>query len=182
MTHYATAIISLASLALLWGFLFWLYKDYCVEAFRQNVFALRDELFDVAASGEIPFEHRAYGRLRVTMNGAIRFAHELSLAQFLIVLVRHHGHIRNKYGYIAQLNEEMKDLTEDKKKTLMSFQYRFSVMLLKHIFVSSPLFVITIILPLISILFFKAIGAWLLRRLGDPLEEMQSVAYAAGDD
>jgi hypothetical protein len=182
MTHHVTAIISLASLALLWGFLFWLYKDYCIESFRQKVFALRDELFDFAACGKIPFEHKAYGRLRVTMNGAIRFAHELSLAQFLILLVRHHGQIDNKRGYVARLHEDMKDLTEDKKEMLLSFQNRMSIIFLKHIFASSPLFVITLILPLLSILFFQAMAAWLQRSLRDPLEEMQSVAYAAGDD
>jgi hypothetical protein len=182
MTHYAIAIISLTSLAILWAFLFWLYKDFCVDSFRQKVFALRDELFDAACHKQIPFDHKAYGRLRVTMNGAIRFAHELSLAHFLFVVLRHHSSMNNTYGYNAKLSEEMKDLSDEKKEIFYSFQKKFSVLLLKHIFVSSPLFLLTLILPFISYVCFRDLAAWLLKKFSVPLEEMQSVAYAAGDD
>jgi hypothetical protein len=116
------------------------------------------------------------------MNGAIRFAHELSLAHFLFVVLRHQSSINNTYGYNAQLSDEMKDLSEQKKEIFYSFQRKFSVLLLKHIFVSSPIFLLTLILPFISYVCFRNLAAWLLKKFSVPLEEMQSVAYAAGDD
>ena len=63
----------------LWVLFFELYKPYRVDAFRQSVFAIRDELFDYALGGHIPFDHPSYQSLRRHMNGMIRFAHRLTL-------------------------------------------------------------------------------------------------------
>ena len=90
MTATSTILISLISITILWVGLFWLYRDYCIDLFRQRMFALRDELFDQAAKGAIPFNHKSYGMLRVSMNGFIRFAHDFSLAHFLFVVLRQH--------------------------------------------------------------------------------------------
>lgn len=71
----------MAGLALLvLGFLFfWLYRDYRVDLYRQRLFALRDELWDFAAAGDIEFDHPAHRVIRARLNGLIRFAHVLSL-------------------------------------------------------------------------------------------------------
>jgi hypothetical protein len=45
--------------------------------FRQRLFALRDELFDIAREGAISYDHPAYGLLRTTLNGFIRFGHRV---------------------------------------------------------------------------------------------------------
>jgi len=66
------------SLIGLWVLFFWLYRDYRVDLFRQRLFALRDELFDLGRTSQIAFHHQAYGLLRTTINGYIRFAHRLS--------------------------------------------------------------------------------------------------------
>ena len=81
--HIVTALASVVSLAGIWLILFWLYRDYCVDRFRQELFALRDDLFDEAESGLVAFEHPAYGMLRSTMNGFIRFGHRLGLIQLI---------------------------------------------------------------------------------------------------
>src|SRR5262245_46489095 len=77
-------LLSLGSLLLLWVGVFWLYRDYALDRFRQRVFALRDEMFDDARKGVISFDDHAYGMLRTMMNGAIRFAHLLTIAQLLV--------------------------------------------------------------------------------------------------
>jgi hypothetical protein len=43
-----------------------------LDRFRQDVFGLRDELWDFAASGQISFDDPAYRLLRQLMNGFIR--------------------------------------------------------------------------------------------------------------
>jgi len=57
------------------------------------MFTLRDNLFEDAANGLIDFDHPAYGNLRQTMNGYIRFAHRLSVWHilYLFLLTRGHG-------------------------------------------------------------------------------------------
>jgi|SRR5882672_2427141 len=83
MTLGLTAVGTTLSLIGLWALFHWLYRDYRVDLFRQRMFALRDELFDMAASGRIAFDNPAYGKLRDMLNGYIRFAHRVSLPLLL---------------------------------------------------------------------------------------------------
>jgi hypothetical protein len=50
-----------------------------LDCYRQKMFALRDELFDYAAAGNISFDDPAYVLLRLQMNGMIRYGHQLTL-------------------------------------------------------------------------------------------------------
>lgn len=67
-------------------FVFWLWRGYRVDRLRQQLFALRDELFDYAAAGAVAFEHPAYTRLRRTLNGVIRFSHRATFLQLILAL------------------------------------------------------------------------------------------------
>src|SRR5690606_22651328 len=71
---------------LLWVLFFWLYRDYRLDLFRQKLFALRDELFDVAAAGDVGFDSPAYGMLRSTINGTIQYGHQLGFLDLLLPL------------------------------------------------------------------------------------------------
>jgi hypothetical protein len=59
-----------------------LWPTYRLDYFRQNMFAVRDELFDFAAGGNISFNDPAYRLLRQSMNGFIRYAHNLTFYRF----------------------------------------------------------------------------------------------------
>jgi hypothetical protein len=185
MTNYLTAIFSLTSLALLWFLLFWLYEDYCVEMFRQKVFSLRDELFDAAAFGKIPFNHKGYGRLRVTMNGSIRFAHEISLLHFLIFSYMNRNQPDIHASYNAIFSKEIEGLSPAQRETLHSFHDRFNALLIKHMLANSPVLVLVLFLPLFFYFTLKSVSslvAWFRKNLEVPLDEMQSLAYAVGRD
>ena len=80
-----TALSSLLSILGLVYLVFWCYRALCRDMFRQSMFELRDELFDYALEGHIDFNHPAYGVLRNTMNGYIRFAHHLTAWQGIIL-------------------------------------------------------------------------------------------------
>ncbi|HUY95832.1 MAG TPA: hypothetical protein VMU71_11055 [Terracidiphilus sp.] len=60
-----------------------------IDSFRQRMFAVRDELFDYAADGNISFEHPAYVLLREQMNGFIRYAHHLTVFRMLMTIAIH---------------------------------------------------------------------------------------------
>src|SRR5271163_2245134 len=56
-----------------------------LDGFRQDMFAIRDELFDYAADGNISFDHPAYTLLREQMNGFIRYGHDLTVFRFVMM-------------------------------------------------------------------------------------------------
>lgn len=58
-----------------------------LDCFRQNIFSVRDELFDYAAAGNISFDDPAYILLRRQMNGMIRYGHQLTLFRVLVTWV-----------------------------------------------------------------------------------------------
>jgi hypothetical protein len=58
-----------------------------LDCFRQNMFAVRDDLFDYAAAGNISFDDPAYVLLRHQMNGMIRYGHQLTVFRVLVTSV-----------------------------------------------------------------------------------------------
>lgn len=121
---------SLAALVYMFGFLF---RKYHIDAFRQRIFAIRDELFDYAAAGNISFDDPAYKMLRNLMNGYIRFGHRLSLLHIFIVMglmfrSRHSSdlkHFEHQFTYsLAALTPETRDaLTMYRERAEMNVLY-----------------------------------------------------------
>jgi hypothetical protein len=68
--------------AFLW-FVGW--RRYRLDVFRQRLFVLRDELFDLAGGADLAFDDYAYGGLRRLINNLIRFGHRATLFQLLLV-------------------------------------------------------------------------------------------------
>src|SRR6266487_2284230 len=74
-------------LLLLWVLIFHFWRQYRLDVFRERLFEIRAELFDYAAKGEVRFDDPAYARLRVVMNGMIRFAHKFTFTRVAIVFL-----------------------------------------------------------------------------------------------
>ncbi len=76
---------------LLFILIFWawfvLWKDLFVDEYRQQLFEVRDELFNMAFRGELPFDSEGYLSLRELLNGTIRFAHVMSPFTLIILHV-----------------------------------------------------------------------------------------------
>ncbi len=81
-TAINTSLIIVMFFSLIWVWIF-SYRSYFIDDFRDRVFHLRDELFDLAAQGNIAFDHPAYYRVRQLMNGSIRFAESISIWYFI---------------------------------------------------------------------------------------------------
>ncbi|GEM_PF-2169952 len=81
------SIRSALALLFLWAFVFWAWRGYRVDVFREKLFALRDELFDYASAGNISFDQPAYWMLRKTMNSAIRFAHVFTFTRLTVAIL-----------------------------------------------------------------------------------------------
>lgn len=84
LTITDTIVIGLIA-ALLWLSIFYVYRRFTVDVFRQKMFEIRDELFDFAADGNIEFNNPAYKLLRTTMNGFLRYGHKVGLFELVII-------------------------------------------------------------------------------------------------
>jgi hypothetical protein len=71
------------------GLWFWGWRRWAIDALRQDLFAARDRLFDIAAenAGGFSFTHPHYGALRSHFHASIRFAHRMNMMQLLVVRV-----------------------------------------------------------------------------------------------
>jgi hypothetical protein len=176
-----TALASLVSIAGLWILLFWLYRDYCVDKFRQDMFALRDELFDAARDGAVDFQHPAYGILRHTMNGFIRFAHRFTLLEaLLMVAITKEGEEENIDSFPTRWRQATQALPSETSELLFRYRMRMNMLVLRYLVVSSPIIVLTIVLPILGWLILRLCMTQLLNILRTPLDGLDSAAMAEG--
>ena len=141
--NFHTLLILYAELSVLWWMYAWLYYDYRTDLLRFRLFIIRDQLFDAAVKGELDFNSPAYKRTRTTLNGALRFAHRLTLSKLLITFLwmrrkdptaveRHHEAMRLAVqGFIsAHVGDCRHSLTGtevlDQHVFLLHFPYRDS--------------------------------------------------------
>ena len=123
---------------LLWLAWHCLWRKSCQERFRQNLFDLRDELFDLALDGKVSFTDHAYVQLPSNINGMIRFSHLMSVTRLFtfIVFQRYVGdlseHTENFKAALSQVRGK------DAKKALEQIYGRMREQTLKHLYIASP--------------------------------------------
>lgn len=84
-------------------------RPYLLDRFREELFILRDDLFDYAAAGNIDFDDPNYGAVREWLNGSIRLAHRfgpidtLVMTMFGRVAERDHPEIKEWKKRIEQI-------------------------------------------------------------------------------
>jgi hypothetical protein len=133
MTTHAV-LTTFAEITALWWLFAWLYYDYRLELLRTRLFLARDQLFCAAAEGKIAFDEPAYLMTRTTLNGALRFAHRLTLSKLLITalwLRRHDPQGGSKYH--ARLEDAMRKLNLDQKKLILDTRLQLHYALLSHV-------------------------------------------------
>lgn len=132
-----TSISCLISFALIWILFFWCWRDYRLNRFRQELFSLRDELFDIARSGDIAFTHPAYQVLRTTINGTIQFGHKFGIVDLLACLTISVPEILQKESVRSKFSEQCSEL-DDKTKTRMQNIYdRMHVCIVEQVILTS---------------------------------------------
>jgi hypothetical protein len=119
-------INSLLSLILFAFLIFWLWPAQRIDLFRQQMFAIRDELWDFAAEGKISFDDPAYTLLRQLMNGFIRYAHNLTLYRMLLLFLQWKYVFGEPVSqWTTSWNEAVGQLpNESTKETLQKFHSR----------------------------------------------------------
>lgn len=144
----ATVVSSgLSLMGLVWLF-FWLYRDYRRDLFRARLFSLRADLFDGAADGRISFDHPAYGLLRSTFNGFLRFGHRfgtLRMIAMALVLDRE-WFLRDGRDFDRRWREALRTLDPEQRDWLSRLRNEMHKVFFRHLLATS-LFGCLVFLP-----------------------------------
>jgi hypothetical protein len=128
------AIVTWLGLAGLWVMWHFLWKPQRVDIFRQRLFALRAELFDLAADGEVAFNTPAYTRLRFLLNGMIQYAHRISLPLLLLsVFLFKDAPETDRPDW----EEALPNVPEDVRRKLLSVHERMADVFARHLIYGS---------------------------------------------
>jgi hypothetical protein len=141
-----TALSTVFSLALLWV-LAMLYRQHRIDLFRHEMFILRAELFDYARRGEIEFDHPAYAGLRTTLNGFLRFAERVGFVSLWLNLsvLRRVPPDSNIWWWERHWQEALGTLDPELKTEFVAIRERMHFELFKHLLLSSPFLLATIV-------------------------------------
>lgn len=148
-TELMAAFVSLFSLAGLLVLLR-LYRDYTVDRFRQEMFALRDEVFDFAASGGIAFRHPAYGTLRLTMNGFVRWADRLRLMDVVFLRLMSRRDVGENTKFDADWERALDSLDDTSRRRMNEFRDRMHQVLIAHLLRRAPVVFATLIVSVVT--------------------------------
>ena len=172
------AMCSIFSMLLLWLGAFWLHRDYRTEVLRQKIFALRNEFFDLASDGKITFDSKAYGTLRTTMNGMIRFAHQLTFPQFLLIVLRSKRKPSEYNRFRSSFAEALAELSNEEREICERYLKSLNRLVMTHIALSSPLFLV----PIVGYSTLRGVVKKITEVLGDPIIRVDNFAYALGEE
>jgi len=175
------ALQSLISLVFLLGLMV-LYNQYRVDRLRDQLFALRDKLFDEARSGRVRFDSEGYRVARAVCNGMVRFAHEISIADFLAWrLLTPSWLAENSQKAFEQAFSAM---SADEREVCRTYLSKMHRCVLEHL-ASSPFLVLTLVVPVMMVLLTRA-GidgiAVAAARLKGPFRSLDALAIAEGGD
>lgn len=160
----ATVLSSGVSLVLLWVLVFWFYRRYRVDLYRERVFALRQELFVLAYEGEIRFTDTAYILTRTTLNGFIRFGHRVNVSSVIAATWAFRKDLDSESGFHSRFAKAVEPLPSETREKLEGIVQRMNIFTLEQVIFGSPLFMMLLV-PAVVVLVAKHAGSEAVRRL-----------------
>lgn len=181
MTAASLAVVleSAAALAFLAWLLLSLWPAQRVDLFRQQLFALRDEVFDFAADGKIAFNSPAYVLLRQLLNGFIRYAHNVTPFRITLSFLRWKLSARQPtQDWAAAWNEALEKLPDEETRAKMKEFYSRLALLIGGHFALTPE-ALALLIPLILVALVHA--QWLnLKNAYEAVRFVEEEAVEAG--
>jgi hypothetical protein len=124
------ALVSVAALFGLWLVVYYVWRDYRYDSFREDVFSVRDEMFLYAANGNIGFSDPAYALLRNRMNALLRHGHDLTIRRAVLLFVTH-GTMKSDAA--LEWEKAIKDLPAEQKARMEWYNRRVAIYVLQHL-------------------------------------------------
>jgi|SRR5271170_302271 len=132
-----------------------LWRDARLDSFRQEMFVLRDQLFDYAAAGNVPFDDPAYRLLRQMMNGLIRYGHQISFFRFsMTVMIIKLSEQNSEPVWSTKWELALSKLDKDSvRDQLKNFHEQAMLCMAKRLVFGSPVLiaVVTIAAPFVAL-------------------------------
>ena len=174
-----TSILSLVGILVLLR----LHRGTSVDRFREDLFALRDEMFDFAASGGVEFRHPAYGMLRLTMNGFVRRADRLHLLRIVLLLfVSPREDRRRDDGFRAAWKRSLLELDGAAQARMNEYRDRMHRIVVEYVLFRSPAPMATIVVPVAAAVMGDTLTNFALRVLKNRwFDDLDAVAFGYGD-
>jgi hypothetical protein len=116
-------------------------RAYQRDAFRQKAFAIRDRLFDYAASGHVAFNDPAYWELRLNMNRVIQYSHRLNFGEAMLPLIigRHLKQSPSPAPSYTHWVTAMDRQPSEVRAELVKIHREFQRAMVLHLFATTPL-------------------------------------------
>jgi hypothetical protein len=124
------ALWSTLALFALWIAVYYLWRDYRNDSFREHVFSIRDRMFLYAAQGNISFDNPAYKILRDRMNGLLRHGHEFTLSRMALILA---AHPMEKPDVLLRWEAAVGELPQATQVKMKEFNVCVAVAVLQHV-------------------------------------------------
>ena len=124
-----------------WWLFFIVQQDYWLDLTRQRLFLIRNKLYDAALEGRISFDDPAYTMTRTTLNGMLRFTHEVNI-MYLISVFLAHKYVykgRRSTDYQNQFDDAIKNLSMENRKLILRTIAESHITILRHIMSTSPI-------------------------------------------
>ena len=124
-TEIALTLASTIGLFLIWYLCSFCFREYLIDSFREALFALRDELFNYAASVDLPFDDERHMALRNFINTTIRFSHKLTFFRVVLSQVSKTEYPEMyKSDPMQRWVKSLDDLPKEQRERLLSLQAR----------------------------------------------------------
>lgn len=161
------AVLLLLSVFGVWWLYFIEYRRYRLDATRQRLFEIRDELFAKAEEGILPVDSKAHLMVRNMLNGMIQFSHRLGFIQLVTILVAD-AHARNNADarrFSQELNEAIRQLPPKGQDVVKKARVQMHVAVIMHITFNSIFLTLVyslVRLVLKPIMMWRSVSKWLL--------------------
>jgi len=132
--NFYIALKSILGLFGLWFFVYYLWRDYRLDAFRDHIFTIRDRMFLYAVNGNIRLDHPAYTILRNRMNVLLRYGHAFTLTRMFLVVI---SHDRSKSDSIVKWEAAVEKLPKETRRKMKEFNLCVAVAVFQHIVFNS---------------------------------------------
>lgn len=176
-----TALASIISAGLLVWLVFFAYQTYRVDKLRQDLFAIRDALFDEALTEKISFDSEVYVVARQVTNGMIRFGHRLNALSMLILgvlQVRESMRVPRMH-----IDEILARASDSEKEIFVKFMNAVNLRVAKHV-LSSPIFIVTALVPLAMLILTRLgidVAAGFLKVMKQSFSFVDRAAYSEAE-
>jgi hypothetical protein len=119
-----------------WVLLFCCWRQYRIDLLRQKLFVLRDEVFDIAAAGQMGFSDPHYVQTRQFLNAMIRYTHRITFTRAAFAAFFGRKTLLKVKAPVDAIREMPKGPVRDK---LLSVHGRANIAIGIHLFTASPL-------------------------------------------